>query len=222
MAKAKKYKSPLPSNDWSTRELRAFIRENTAKLNQHYKDIEAAGLDLKEDFPAQYEMKNRLIEVSGVKSKGGMVGLGLTYKLKPELVYQARLIQQALELDRPRIEANEMEDRMKKAYDTFKQNHVTDMSYEEYKDFVEAMGALHEHIATNFSYEDFMELATSSFEQGQKPENFIKDVLQAVRDGKGAGLTTDDLLMMVKENMKGPGEGYVTSRKHIKTLLRGR
>lgn len=185
----------------TTRELRAYIKEMTPEVNERYKSYkEALTAGAMTDKPILEERHSRLVALgTGKETKRG-VGLGLTYKNKPELIQQARALEEFISLDvwTPAAQAEE-ETETKKAYESFKQTTGTSLSYEEYKDLTEVFGALGSHIVDEFGAYNITKLYEEEDESQRR--NLVHDINEIKKESKGAGWTKEDLIDALREKL---------------------
>lgn len=185
----------------TTRELRAYIKEMTPEVNERYKSYkEALTAGAMTDKPILEERHSRLVALgTGKETKRG-VGLGLTYKNKPELIQQARALEEFITLDvwTPAAQAVE-ETETKKAYESFKQTTGTSLSYEEYKDLTEVFGALGSHIVDEFGAYNITKLYEEEDESQRR--NLVHDINEIKKESKGAGWTKEDLIDALREKL---------------------
>lgn len=191
----------------TTRELRAYIKELTPEVNERYKSYkEALTAGAMTDKPILEERRARLVALgTGKETKRG-VGLGLTYKNKPELIQQARALEEFITLDvwTPAAQAEE-ETETKKAYESFKQTYLlknataTTLNYEEYKDLTEAFGALGSHIVDEFGAYNITKLYEE--EDENQRIDLVHDIIEIKKESKGAGWTKEDLIDALREKL---------------------
>ena len=185
----------------TTRELRAYIKEMTPEVNERYKSYkEALTAGAMTDKPILEERHSRLVALgTGKETKRG-VGLGLTYKNKPELIQQARALEEFITLDIWTPAAQEEEKtETKKAYETFKQTTGTSLNYEEYKDLTEVFGALGSHIVDEFGAYNITKLYEEEDESQRR--NLVHDINEIKKESKGAGWTKEDLIDALREKL---------------------
>lgn len=191
----------------TTRELRAYIKELTPEVNERYKSYEEAlTAGAMTDKPILEERRARLVALgTGKETKRG-VGLGLTYKNKPELIQQARALEEFISLDVWSPAAQEEEEtETKKAYESFKQSYLlknataTTLNYEEYKDLTEVFGALGSHIVDEFGAYNITKLYEEEDEDQRR--NLVHDIIEINKESKGAGWTKEDLIDALREKL---------------------
>lgn len=190
-----------PKKEWTTRQQRAWIREATREVNKAVYDIEASGQDLRKDYPLLAEQRDRLIELGTGKEYRGGIGLGLTYKTKSELQLQARALKETLNLLQGEVQTEEQQAQYSQAYDTFIDNHPgIDLSYEEYTDMVEVMGAAGEHMLNSFgNSDDFVEAYADAREDGHSHVDVMQAMVEVNREAKGQGLSTNQMLTRLRD-----------------------
>lgn len=191
----------------TTRELRAYIKEMTPEVNERYKSYkEALTAGAMTDKPILEERHSRLVALgTGKETKRG-VGLGLTYKNKPELIQQARALEEFIALDAwsPAALAEE-ETETKIAYESFKYSYLlknataTTLNYEEYKDLTEVFGALGIHIVDEFGAYNITKLYEEEDESQRR--NLVHDINEIKKESKGAGWTKEDLIDALREKL---------------------
>jgi hypothetical protein len=190
-----------PKLEWTTRQQRAWIREATREVNKAVYDIQTSGQDLRKDYPLLAEQRDRLIELGTGKEYRGGIGLGLTYKTKAELQLQARALKETLNLLQGEVQTEEQQAQYSQAYDTFIENHPgIDLSYEEYTDMVEVMGAAGEHLLNSFgNSDDFIEAYADAREDGQSHVDVMQAMVEVNREAKGQGLSTNQMLTRLRD-----------------------
>lgn len=193
-----------PQADWSTRKLRAWIREATRDINKKYVMLEASGVNIEKDHPMLWEERNRLIELGTGKEYRGGIGLGLTYKTKSELKLQARALRQSMNLWAGDVPSEAEEKSYKQAYEQMQRNNEGfDLSFADYKDMVEIMGALGDHVINNFGNStDFVEAYYDARTSGKSRVDFMDAVVQSNREAKEAGYTTEEMMTMLRGKLE--------------------
>lgn len=185
--------SASPNNSWTTRQLRAWIRRATQDINRQFYEMQVEGVDLKKDNPLLYEQRNRLIELGTGREFRGGVALGLTYKTKSQLVVQARALRETYNV----IEHPRQDTAADKAYKTFNANRPgLNMSYKEYKELTEILGAIGAHVFNEFGYESFIEAYDEARNQGKSGKNVLDAVVEVQREQRNGNLlqTTEDMV----------------------------
>lgn len=188
------------SDKWTTRELRAYIKEETQNLNYRLIDYYASETN---PNPVVDALKERLQKLgTGKVDKEKHIGLGLTYKTKAELLQQARVLHEAAQVDiytpqgRKKYSAKETQ-----AYKTFKRNRpaLKNMTKAEYHDLVEAFGALGSHVLEQFGYEELAQIYHSS--KSKKRIDLVSTVKKVQKESAGKGWTTEQLIDEVRKEM---------------------
>lgn len=192
-----------PSRSMTTRELRDFIRNATPYVNQQYFTIGVEPAELKKDYPLLDYQREKLIQLGTGKEYKGGIGMGLTYKTKPELVAQARALAEAMRLfETETAPAATEETREQRAYNSFIRNRPgMSMSQQEYHDFVETLGAIGEHVFNQFGYEDFIEVYDEAVQNGRSQKDILQAVAQVQRDVRAdptRAVTTEDLIDLLR------------------------
>ena len=122
------------SKKMTRKQLQSYIREATRTINQSLDEI--AGNEVLETS------LNRLKDASGVKGRGGKLGLGLN-KNKNALLMQARMLKGHFGLDVYTSNADEyIEEKTIRAYATFKERSKKDISLNDYLELVNVFGGL--------------------------------------------------------------------------------
>ena len=87
-------KGERPNAEWTTRQLRKYIRDVTKVVNAEYTEWENeyGEYTSNKSWDPLRNMVGRLQELAGTKPKKVQVGLGLSYKHKTELVEQAQAL----------------------------------------------------------------------------------------------------------------------------------
>lgn len=197
-------KTAIISDQWTTRELRAYIREETANMNRRFIEYYASSTD---PNPVVSQLKERLLTLgTGVKENKPIeiqpIGLGLTYKTKSELLQQARALHEAINVDIYTPQGlREYGEKEKQQYETFIKNRpaLAGMSLEEYHDLVEAFGALGTHVLEEFGYEELAQIYYST--KGVKKLDLVEAVKDIKRETKGEGLDQTQLIDILRERM---------------------
>lgn len=192
-----------PKRKWTTRQQRAWIREATRAINKEFYEMSIAGVDLQKDHPLLYEERNRLIKLGTGKEYKGGVGLGLTYKTKSELMLQARELKSALRMISGEVVTADEESSFKQGYETFTQRYKDfELTFEDYKDMSEVLGALGEHVINNFKNSDnVINAYNDARKQGQSHADIMKTIIQTNREVKGEGLTTEQMVTRLRKNL---------------------
>lgn len=180
----KRNKSELPSANWTTRELRSFIRAETKELNDKYAAYEQNVGELKENSPLMYQQRNKLLELSGVKERHGKIGLGLATKVKPDLVAQARALVEAKRGEFIDIAKTE---EYSKRLESFNSTTGLDLSMEEYQDFGEVLESFGSHVASFQQTSDFIRAVGSAIKRGKSAKEVRSAVYELGREVKNSG-----------------------------------
>lgn len=171
-----------PASDWTTRQLRAWIRRATQDLNREFLDLQETTTDLKKDNPLLYEQRNRLIELGTGKEYKDGIGLGLTYKTKSELIMQARALRETYNILETPEQYEKAIEKTEKAYATFTRNRPgLNMSFAEYKQMTETIGAMGQHALHEFGYESFIEKYDEARSEGRSNRSIMDAVVEAQR-----------------------------------------
>ena len=197
-------KTAIISDQWTTRELRAYIREETENMNRRLIEYYASETN---PNPVVNQLKMRLLELgSGAKENKPVeiqkIGLGLTNKTKPELLQQARALHEAINVDIYTPQGiRDYDEKEKQQYETFIKNRpaLAGMSLDEYHDLVEAFGALGTHVLEEFGYEELAQIYYST--KGVKKLDLVEAVKDIKRETKGEGLDQTQLIDKLRERM---------------------
>ena len=192
--------SAQPNSSWTTRELRAWIRRATQDLNREFIGITESGVDLKKDDPLLYEQRNRLIELGTGKEFRGGIGMGLTYKNKIELVKQARALRETYNImENPAAE----EEEILPQFESFKDSHPGfDLSYEEYKEMTETLGAMGTHLLDEFGdSEDFVDAYEEARSQNKSDRDITTAVVEVNREKRGQGWNTEQMMEALRDKL---------------------
>ena len=84
--------SDIIGSDWTTRQLREYIRNETQSINYKFMDYFASHEDPHPVVVSEFE-KLKALGTGNVKAE--YIGLGLSNKTKAELIQQARALQRA-------------------------------------------------------------------------------------------------------------------------------
>lgn len=206
MAKRKNIKIPneRPSEKWTVKQLKAYIRRETSTANQNIVIFRAS----EEKIKGLESRITRLQKAAGVvPKKGRTVGLGLTYKHKEELVSQARGLYRFNRFEPTTLKEMKQEQRLKKAWETYSRNRSMgaigeegrEMSFDDYKQMWDDIGTLGKQITGEFNYQEKMALA-DQFEQGVKRTGKRADIVKAYENAK-----------KIQDDMKGKYDEAVKS-----------
>lgn len=187
------------SKDWTTRELKDFIRKETESVNYKMIDYLASHEEPNPVMTATFE-KLKALGTGNVKAE--YIGLGLTYKTKAELLQQARALQEANQADIYSDTAlKEYSEQEQAAYDTALDRYGIDMTQDEYHDFVEAMGALETHI-NNLGLGS-REILMIYNDAGQDKKINLVEEFQNTRREMKKGWTTKKFISRLRKRMQG-------------------
>ena len=197
-------KTAIISDQWTTRELRAYIREETENMNRRLIEYYASETN---PNPVVNQLKMRLLELgTGAKENKPVeiqkIGLGLTNKTKSELLQQARALHEAINVDIYTPQGiRDYDEKEKQQYETFIKNRpaLAGMSLDEYHDLVEAFGALGTHVLEEFGYEELAQIYYST--KGVKKLDLVEAVKDIKRETKGEGLDQTQLIDKLRERM---------------------
>lgn len=196
-------KTDIINDNWTTRELRSFIKEKTQSVN--YKFIDYLQSKEKPNPIAIAELeKLKALGTGNVNAE--YIGLGLTYKTKGELLIQARALQEAEQADFFTPEAQrEYNEKEEQAYTTTKNKYGFEMSQEDYHNFVENMGALDSYIS-NLGLGSKELLNTYYSAKEGKRVNFAKYFIEVKREKERdpeSIVTTDDFIDKLRKKLTG-------------------
>lgn len=192
-------KSDIIGNDWTTRELREFIRSETQSVNYKFIEYFGSNEDPHPVVVAEFE-KLKALGTGNVEAE--YIGLGLTNKTKAELIQQARALQEAQKADIYTEEAlAEIDEQEQQAYEKFRYNYGFDISEDEYHDMVETMGALHGRITD--SGLGSQELVKLYYDVKDTPNkyNFVQAFVDTQREARGSGWTTNKFIRSMRERL---------------------
>ena len=192
-------KTEIISDKWTTRELRAFIREETQTINYKCKDYLQSEEKPNPVAVAEFE-KLKALGTGNVKAE--YIGLGLSNKTKGELLVQARALQEAKQADFFTPEAKrEYNEKETAAYNTTTSRYGLDMSQEDFHNFVESMGALDSYISNlGLGSKELLNLYYEA--DSNKRVNFASYFMETKREAQ-AGWTTDDFIDVLREKLTG-------------------
>lgn len=190
-----------PKIEWTTRQQRAWIREATREVNKAVYNIQVSGQDLRKDYPLLAEQRDKLIKLGTGKEYRGGIALGLTNKTKSELQLQARALKQTLNLLQGEVQTEEERKQYEKAHAAFNKSHPgIDLSYTEYQDLVEVLGAAGDHLLNNFgNSDDVVEAYADAREQGKTHVDVMHAMVEVNREAKGQGLSTNQMLTRLRD-----------------------
>lgn len=190
MAKRKNIKIPdgRPSEKWTVKQLKGYIRRETSTANQNIATFRAS----EEKIKGLESRITRLQKAAGVApKKGRTVGLGLTYKNKKELVSQARGLYRFNRFEPTTLKEMKQEQRLKKAWETYSKNRNMEavgeegrgMSFDDYKQMWDDIGTVGKQITGEFNYQEKMALA-DQFEQGVKRTGKRANIAKAYENAR--------------------------------------
>lgn len=186
----------------TTRELRAYIRELTPQVNERFKEYEEAlTAGTMTEKPTLEFMRERLIGLGTGKSVKGGIGLGLSRKLKSELIEQARALEQTLKADIYTGTFETLnEEKTKQAYESFKKTTKTSLDYQEYKNLSEVLGAAGSHVVEEFGVYNIIK-AYEHTDRSKRP-GFLQEMNKTLKESQGQGWTKEDLIDRLKERIE--------------------
>lgn len=192
-------KTEIISDKWTTRELRAFIREETQSVNYKFMDYLQSEEKPNPVAVAEFE-KLKALGTGNVKAE--YIGLGLSHKTKGELLVQARALQEAQQADFFTPEAKrEYSEKEEAAYNTTTARYGLDMSQEDFHNFVESMGALDSYISNlGLGSKELLNLYYEA--DSSKCVNFASYFMETKREAQ-TGWTTDDFIDVLREKLTG-------------------
>lgn len=192
MEKRKNIKIPngRPSEKWTVKQLKGYIRRETSTANQNIAIFRAS----EEKIKGLESRITRLQKAAGVApKKGRIVGLGLTYKHKKELVSQARGLYRFNRFEPTTLKEIKQEQRLKKAWETYSgdedrsmealKEEGREMSFDDYKQMWDDIGTVGKQITGEFNYQDKMALA-DRFELGVKGTGKRVNIVKAYENAK--------------------------------------
>lgn len=184
----------IPSASWTTRQLKAYIREHTQQINFDLYAMEAEG---QKPTKAVMREREKLIQLGTGRETRQGIGLGLSHKKKSELIQQARAIRdfESIDYESPtaRRKYNEQIDKAYRQYS--KRKNATGqpkLSKKSYVDFVETLGAVGDKILQEFGYDAIAEEYKNS--TGKQRTNFLQAMIKTHDKLKGTGATGEDLI----------------------------
>lgn len=202
--------------EMTTRELRAYIRQLTPQVNENYKSYQdALTKGAMQPKPILEERHARLVSLGqGQKTKRAAdpsktVGMGLSLKKKSVLIVQARALEQFIKIDTWSPAAIKKADaKARKAFKTFKRRQMTTLSFEQYKDLTEVMGAVGEHVLNEFGVYNIIKTYEQAVQQGKKKEyNIAREMENILTETHGQGKTKQEIVDILRERiLKTPQE----------------
>lgn len=196
-----------PMSQWTTKELKSYIREATRNLNNEFINIKMEA-DWKKNYPQIAEQYNELIELGTGKEYRGGIGVGLKYraddgtlrwKNKSQLLRQARALRETYNI----IEDDKTPEEREQAYKTFMKHHpnLSGMSYSEYEGLVKTLGAMGKSVLNEFGYESFLETYKEAVAKGKNSRNILDAVAEMQRAGKGQGWNTTQIIDKLNDEL---------------------
>lgn len=195
-------KGETPSSAWTVKELKNYIREQTAQINFDLYTMYEAG---KKPTKAVLREREKLIQLGTGKETRQGIGLGLSYKKKSELIQQARALKDFERIDYESPTAKKRySEQIDKAYREYsKRKRATGqpkLSKESYVDFVETLGAVGDKVLQEFGYEAIAEEYKNS--TGKQRTNFLQAMVKVRRDLEGTGATGEALIDALHNELK--------------------
>lgn len=181
-------------SDMTVRELKSYIRKLTSSVNEKINEYKGDSTLIKSEISTL-----KSLGTGNMKSK--KVGLGFLGKKKSELVQQARELEYFENWDietpsgRRKIEARE-----RRAWETFSRRNP-EYSYDEWRNLVEVFGAIGKKDLDKFGSEQVRELNKEMTAEGKRT-NLAKSMNEVLKESKGKGYTTDDLIDLLREKYK--------------------
>lgn len=198
--------------EWTTRELREYIREETQSAN--YKLIEYYA-STTNPLPSVIKMEERLKRLgTDPKRKTKFednvpqyIGLGLANKTKAELLMQARALEEFNQYDIYTPKAHfYLKQQEEKQYKKFVKNRREtygddkQLTRREYRQLVETMGALATGIQDfNLGSDTIVTLFKDT--PKEKRVDIVKEFIELARENKGAGLTREKFTDKLRERL---------------------
>lgn len=195
-------KGETPSSAWTVKELKNYIREQTAQINFDLYTMYEEG---KKPTKAVLREMEKLIQLGTGKETQRGIGLGLSYKKKSELIQQARALKDFERIDYESPTAKKRySEQIDKAYREYsKRKRATGqpkLSKESYVDFVETLGAVGDKVLQEFGYEAIAEEYKNS--TGKQRTNFLQAMVKVRRDLEGTGATGEALIDALHNELK--------------------
>lgn len=204
--------------DLTTRELRSEIRNLTLQVNQRIESYRKAveegsmneskvvekSINVVKESTSMRKVTGFLEEEYVVPSgyKGGEIGLGLSYKTKPELQKQLTALQRFMKNDINTPEGQqEWKQKTQQQYKAFKERYG-DVSEEEYEEFFDTIKIIKNYLS-DFGYEDYGGSLARAYvkAKSQGKRKFIRYIQEATKDVSG-GKVTDVLDSVVAKLQK--------------------
>lgn len=197
MARKQKYSTAeeleeaKPMSEWTTRELRMWIRQTTKDLNEYTENVPEEAID-----PRIEKMIHRAQKAAqGREEEGLHLGLNLTYKRKDQLMLQARRLKETRDYNLF-VDENEREAKKEKARRSFNQSYHADLTEEEYSELVDTLGASDDYFRT-FGYEDLINNMVDFINEGVDATllvNTMSDIVSDLRSGRLDISSTEEAL----------------------------
>ena len=200
------------SKEWTTRELREYIRQETQSAN--YKLIEYYA-STTNPLPSVVKMEERLKRLgTDPKRKTKFednvpkyIGLGLANKTKAELLMQARALEEFNQYDiftpKAQFYLKKQEEKQYKAFVKNRREIYGDekqITRREYRQLVETMGALATGIQDfNLGSDTIVTLFKDT--PKEKRVDIVKEFVNLTRENKGAGLNQEQFVDRLRERL---------------------
>ncbi len=193
------------NKEWTTRQLREYIRKETQSAN--YKLIEYYA-STTEPVKAVQDFEIRLKQLGTGNVKAEYIGLGLSRKTKAELLQQARALEEFKQFDIYTPPARfKLEKREEKQYKAFVKNRreiygdERQITRKEYRALVETMGALATGIQDfNLGSDTIVTLFKDT--PKEKRVDIVKEFVDLARENKGAGLSQEQFVDKLRERLQ--------------------
>lgn len=184
--------SDKPSKNWNTKQLRQYIRTFTPVINKRLESYVIA----KEQYGIEDKRVESLVKKLQKLGTGKLndkfkIFMGLTYKVKEDLVKQAKAISKFLKFDAVGVTPKAKEEyskKFKQAYKTFSKTHPN-VSIDEYRKIVDMFAGARQYFRL-FGYE------ASSSGSSTKTSDFADVVVDAIAS---SGKSSDDVIEAIKE-----------------------
>ena len=151
----------------TTRQLKQRIRTITKEVNKRIDEYREKG----KENPAMEKMITRLYKASGQK-KTNKLAANVSYKMKNELEYQYRTLNQFLQFDNESDTAQrEANDKVMQQYLSFKgnlANRGVDLTFDEYKDMADQLGSIGADVLGTFNYIGALEEYSKQIHTGKE------------------------------------------------------
>lgn len=188
------------SKKMTTKQLQSYIRQATTEVN---KTIGKRGTG-SEQLDKSIKWLQKRGGVRKVKDKNKnvieQVGYNFRGKKKDELLRQARMLKQHIAFDIETREGKEfLKEKQLKAYNKFKKLQKN-ISKADYVKLVDIMGSLQEGLVKELTSKQVANLFVSSSDISS--DDFIDIVTEVIKETKGDGLTTTQLLDAIYERLQ--------------------